>query len=309
MLARHAQDLYWAGRYLERAESTVRALEAALHEALDGRACDPTDPARALADALFVGRDFLARHERFELAALTEYVALDGAFPGAIAASIARARENVRGVRQLVSTEFFEALNSLYLELSARGLRLELRREPTEVLARARSGCQLVAAAASETLARDDGYRGFAVGRLLERAEMTCRLLGALEARGEGADGFALLRSLSAAEACARLRGLEFGIEDVLELLLLAPELPRSVRACLRGAQAELLAFEHPARFEDAARRLAALLAIFPLALGAAGSPRLLERVSTGIHRVAEALEEHFQVASAALELRSFGTA
>jgi uncharacterized alpha-E superfamily protein len=309
MLARHAQHLYWIGRYVERAESATRALEAALHEALDGRAEVAAAPPRALADALCVGREFLARHGDFEVAALAEYVALEPGFAGGVAASIARARQNTRGVRQLVSTEFWEALNALHLELAARALRLELRREPLEVLARVRSGCQLVAAAASETFARDDGYRAFALGRLLERAEMTCRMLAALSSRGERADGFALLRSLSAAEACARLRGLEFKSEDVLDLLLLAPELPRSVASCLCAAEAELASVEQPARFEDAARRLAALRAMLPLALGAAGSPRLLERVSAGIHGVADALESHFSAASAVPELRSFGTA
>src|ERR1700686_2822637 len=96
--------------------------------------------------------------------------------PGSIIAAVARARDDARNVRERISTELWEAINTFYLELRGRDLRADLEREPYGLYRIVKSRCQAVIGVAAETMARDDGWRFLQLGRLLERAEMTTRL-------------------------------------------------------------------------------------------------------------------------------------
>ena len=90
--------------------------------------------------------------------------------------SAARARTPGR-VRELISTELWEAINTFYLELRARNLRADLEAQPYELYGFVKRRCQMITGVAAETMPRDDGWRFLMLGWMLERAEMTCRLL------------------------------------------------------------------------------------------------------------------------------------
>src|SRR5439155_22800889 len=102
---------------------------------------------------------------------------------GAIVPTVSRARENARSVRELVSTELWESLNTFWLELTSRDLRRDLDQQPYELYGMVRRRCQEVAGTAAETMPHDDGWRFLTLGSMLERAEMTCRLLNVRFAR------------------------------------------------------------------------------------------------------------------------------
>ncbi|MEX0869460.1 MAG: alpha-E domain-containing protein [Nitriliruptoraceae bacterium] len=265
MLARVAESLFWAGRYVERAEGTSRAADVAYHTLLESPPREIERTWDRVLDALYL-TDAYGPGGRSSLDVLTFLVG-GAKNPSSITTSLVRARENIRSVRDHVSTELWEAINDLHLTLAHRDITADLADRPFELLGVVRRGCTTMYGAASDTMPRDAGWRFLALGRLLERAEMTCRLIdvgyGQLEALGgpsrrlqatdevvRGADRtdfhqwVALLKSASAFEAYRRRYRSSMDPADVVEFLVLERQLPRSVVFCLDGAleQIEALA-------------------------------------------------------------------
>ncbi len=302
MLARHAEDLFWAGRYLERAEDTARLLDVTYHGLLEGGASDGPMAWQEVLDALQLSHAFHARHRTVTAVAVEDFLVLDERHSSSIVAAIGRARENARNVREHLSTELFEALNSTYLELRAEGREAEFAAHPHEFYRRVRSRCQLVAGAAAETMARLDAWRFFLLGRLIERAEMTCRLLrvrAPLAQRSDAHDEIhywlVLLNAVSALEAYARRYGAEIAPKQVLEFLVFSPDFPRSVLFCLRAAETQLRALEGGVAAPSVQRALSRLRADLEYQdlsmLLAHGAEDALDRTREGIARVAERIE------------------
>jgi uncharacterized alpha-E superfamily protein len=274
MLARLAENLFWAGRYLERAEDTTRMVDVTYHTLLES---PPSEVAGAWAQLLDVLHLRGAYGDRpIDPADVLHLLVLDRGQPGSITSSMGSARENIRSVRELVSSELWEAVNDLHLALGRRDLRRDLADQPYELFGIIRRACMTIYGTASETMPRDDGWRFMALGRALERAEMTCRLLdvrfaqlqafagpsqrlsdhaggdadtsgpdappdASEVARGPDRADFhgwiAVLKSASAFEAYRRRYRSSMDPADVVEFLLLAPDLPRSVVFCLGTAQ------------------------------------------------------------------------
>ena len=168
---------------------------------------------------------------------------LDTENPGSILSSVEQARENARTVREQLSTELWESLNSFCLQLRGRNLRADLEFQPHELYGMVRRQCQTVAGVAAETMARDEGWRFFMLGWNLERAEMACRLLS-VRYRQLSPSAFhewmGTLRSASALEAYRRTYRASMDPVDVVEFLLLSRTFPRSVLFSLRTAENQL---------------------------------------------------------------------
>ena len=243
MLARHAESLFWAGRYIERAEDTARLLDVTYHGLLEA---SPVEAARAWSDLLAVLRlhtAFAESGRAIDGVSVSEFLAVDDDNPGSIIAAVGQARENVRSVRELVTTELWEAINRFHLDMRSRNLRSDLEERPFELYALVKRRCQLVAGVAAETMPRDDGWRFLQVGWMLERAEMGCRLLD-IRYGGEQRIGFhhwlGTLKSASASEAYRRAYKGSMDPVDVLDFLLFSRQFPRSVLFCLRRAENDL---------------------------------------------------------------------
>jgi len=242
MLARHAENMFWAGRYIERAEDTARLLDVTYHGLLEA---SPTEAARSWTDLLTVLRlhaTFAESGRAIDSVSVSEFlVAAEN--PGSILNSVTRARENLRSVRELVTTELWEAINRFHLDMRARNLRVDIEERPYELYALVKRRSQLVAGVAAETMPRDDGWRFLQIGWMLERAEMTCRLLD-VRYSGEQRIGFhhwlGTLKSASASEAYRRTYRGSMDPADVLDFLLLSRTFPRSVLFCLRRAENDL---------------------------------------------------------------------
>ncbi len=276
MLARLAENLFWAGRYTERAEDTARMVDVTYHTQLESPYGEVALAWQQLLDVLHLRSAYGAPIEPVNV---MRFLVLDPDNPGSVTASIARARENARSVRELISSEMWEAVNRLHLVLGDRDLEAELTEQPYELFRVVRRLSMTIYGVASETMPRDEGWRFMALGRLLERAEMTCRLIDVRYAQLEAMSGpsqrlagdtaevargpdrtdfhhwIAVLKSASAFEAYRRRYRASMDPADVVEFLLLERDLPRSVLYCLDGARHQLDALRD-GRPSRAARQL-----------------------------------------------------
>ncbi len=276
MLARLAENLFWAGRYTERAEDTARMVDVTYHTQLESPYGEVAMAWYQLLEVLHLRAAYGAPIEPVNV---MRFLVLDADNPGSVTASIERARENVRSVRELVSSELWEAVNDLHLVLGDRDLEAELADQPYELFRTVRRMSMTIYGVASETMPRDEGWRFMALGRLLERAEMTCRLIDVRYAQLEAMSGpsqrlagdtaevprgpdrtdfhhwIAVLKSASAFEAYRRRYRSSMDPADVVEFLLLERDLPRSVLFCLGGARRQLEALRD-GRPSRAARQL-----------------------------------------------------
>lgn len=252
MLARLAENLFWAGRYVERAEDTARMVDVTYHTLLESPTHEVARSWEELLDVLHLTTHFEQRQGGGDGASIRpeeviHFLVLDEDNPGSILSSVTRARENGRSVRELISSELWEAVNDLHLALRARDLRRDVADQPYELFRLVKQRCQTISGVALETMPRDDAWRFLTLGRQLERAEMTCRLLNVRYGQLVGDAGavsfhhwVAVLKSVSALEAFRkRYRGSMDAIE-VVEFLLLSRDFPRSVLYSLEAAERQL---------------------------------------------------------------------
>ena len=119
MLSRIAEALFWIGRYAERAEDTARLLDVHFHQIIIDPAVDEAETCTVVATVMGL-RDTEQDPVPAVMREVLDLLAYDLANPSAIAGSLAAARENARGVRESLSAEIWECLNSTYLELPRR---------------------------------------------------------------------------------------------------------------------------------------------------------------------------------------------
>jgi uncharacterized alpha-E superfamily protein len=239
MLSRTADHLYWLGRYLERAETIARMLEAEQQLALLPR---PAELAARSRRATLVA---LGAHEAYDAYApdgsadVLEFLAFDRQYGGSIVSCVARARENARAVRGAVASETWETINATWLEMR----QLERRKgsERTRLLFdHVRQRAHMIRGVTVVAMLRDEAFHFLRLGSFLERADGTLRLLDARSGSTAGEphgddphEWTVLLRTLSAFEAYRRLFRDAVTPQRVAEMFLLRPDVPRSLRRCL----------------------------------------------------------------------------
>ena len=250
MLARLAENLFWAGRYIERAEDTARMVDVTYHTLLESPPQETTHAYSQLLQVLHLTAAYQASGGGDRAVTPEEVIAFlvrDPANAGSIVSSVSYARENARSVRELISSELWEAVNHLHFTLRARDLDADLADQPFELFRIVKQSCQTVSGVALETMPRDDAWRFLTLGRQLERAEMTCRLLNVRF--GQLVDysapvafhhWIAVLKSASGLEAFRKRYRASMDPSEVVEFLLLAPDFPRSVRFALETAERQL---------------------------------------------------------------------
>lgn len=314
MLSRHAEDLFWIGRYVERAEDTARMLDVTYHTLLESPPLDEQAAWRELLEVLHLHPTFQGEPTA---RSVSEFLVWDRDNPGSVISAVGRARENARGVRDRISTELWEAVNRFYLELAARDLPAEVERQPYELLRAVRERCQLVAGVMAETMSRDDGYRFINLGVMLERAEMGCRLLEVRYTRLANSGrpmGFhawvSVLKSVSAFEAYLKEHRASLDPTRVLEFLLSSPTFPRSVLFSVATAEdliAELADEEVRPAVVRLAGRVRALIEFAEVdEVLEHGLDGWLESLREQIYDVATAADDHFFRAGTELDLHAY---
>ena len=242
MLSRVADSLYWINRYVERAENISRFLEVSEAMALD---CPPgsAEPWLPLVDACGDRQRFDQTYPARSPRDVVSFLLLDRDNPNSIVSCIASARENARQIRDVITTEMWEQLNDLYWSVQDGEA---LWQEPDqEQLRNIRRGCQLFYGTTDVTLSRDEAWLFSQLGRLIERADKTSRILDVkyflllpapTEVGGvlDELQWISLLRSAGAYQMYRQSMQQAIAPASVARFLLLDPIFPRSVRFCLQ---------------------------------------------------------------------------
>ncbi len=260
MLSRVADALFWMSRYLERAEHVARLLDVCFHLEVDlrGVASDPhvqnwTCIATILQQPVPPACDASLQ------AAIGESFTFDLTNPGSVMSCLSRARLNARSIRDVISSEVWRELNTLYLQLLDPDFISRARESPHDFYQAVETGSYALQGACDATMNHDVGWQFIQLGKYLERADKTLRTVDIqyhrLQQLHEPADlplsnvqWAAVLRSCRAYEAHRRRYAGRLDPEHVVDFLLLNPDFPRSVRFCLEAAERALTAIEGAAR-------------------------------------------------------------
>ena len=243
MLSRVADTLYWMSRYIERAEDITRVLTVNFNTLLDSRVQDSAESWRRIIEITGDGPLFANEFGDFNETTVSAFVLWHPSNPNAVTTCVRLARENARSVREQISSEMWEHLNRLYFlvrdikqELSARG--------PYDFFDQIRHGSQAFQGITNETMAHSEAYEFIQLGKHLERADKTVRIIDVKYSSLNNLRGgpevslqlLAMLRSCSAFEAFRKSPGSQLHPARVTDFLLLSQEFPRAVSYCLQRA-------------------------------------------------------------------------
>ncbi len=231
MLSRIAESLFWIGRYVERADGTARLLDVHLQLLLEDPWVDEDTACRSLLEV--IGSDASYPHQLTRQELLT-ILSVDRNEPSSISASLNAARENARRVREIVSTELWECLNTTRSRMP---LKVSIERAH-DFFGWVRERTALSVGIVESSTSRDEAWTFFTLGRALERVDMTARLLATSElTEASGPSWTTILRSCGAYEAYLRTyRGVP-SATNAAEFLLLDKIFPRSVTFALSRAE------------------------------------------------------------------------
>jgi uncharacterized alpha-E superfamily protein len=223
MLSRIAESLFWIGRYIERSDGTARILDVHLQLLLEDPWIEENLACRSLLSVMGTEVDDDTEVTRADVLAL---LAVDRNQPASIAYSLAAARENARRAREVVSTELWEVLNTT----RARMPRKVATDKVHEFFAWVRERAALAVGIIESSTSRDEAWSFFTLGRSIERADMTARLLATRSlTEASGPSWTTILRSVGAYEAYLRTyRGVP-SARNAAEFLLLDRLFPRSI--------------------------------------------------------------------------------
>lgn len=227
MLSRIADAMFWIGRYVERADQTARILGVSLQSITEDASLDPVDSCAGVY-GIFGVTDVPT--EDLTVQRVLERLVTDRANPSSVAGALQAARENARGVREALSTEVWESLNTATLGMP-RGVRPSRMHGAFQF---AKDRCAMVNGLLDASMTRDEAWLFLRVGQLLERVDMLARNLQAHDLSDTSdAATVLLLRSCSAHEAYIRSYRGRVRVSGAIEFLLLDSIFPRSAAYCL----------------------------------------------------------------------------
>ena len=267
MLSRIAESLFWMARYMERAEDTARLLDVHFHTLLEQSQ-----------QTYLLRWDSIVRisgeHERFfefYTEALPqnvfEFLCFREDNPNSIVGCVSRVRENARTIRDRISRELWEDVNSFYHRVRAFRAESEVMAGPHRFCNEVKFSSHQFRGVADDTLPHDEGWQFLRAGRALERAEKTARVVdveyhtlleGRTAQRPDNHQWMAVLKSVAAYEVYRREFHASVDPKKVAELLVLHPLHPRSIRFNIAELQASLQAISRtaPGTYATEAERL-----------------------------------------------------
>ncbi len=216
LLSRVAESVYWAGRYIERAEATARLVHTHTELFLDLPKAAGVGWAPLLA-VTGSDDDFHHRHTRASEERVVDFLVASPEHQGSVVASVAQAHTNLRVTQAVLPSEAWGVLNQTHLWAAKTRHEAVDRRTRLAWTAKLISQCQLFSGVVEGTMSHDDTYAFLQIGRGLERADMTTRVLdvqaGTLLAQRDVSSPYAdlmwmgVLRSLSAHQMFRRIAG------------------------------------------------------------------------------------------------------
>jgi len=329
MLARIAQELFWLGRDLTRAEHTARMLDGAFHADVAGVpgergialswegvlaviGAKPPAPGEEESDTAELVMGLLGRAE------IAPLLTLDTDSPASIVSCVLRARERGRTLRDVISTEMWESLNSFYLSLGRYDLQAALLTGPYSVYQEVKERCALFWGVASRTMLRDEAYAFLDAGGRFESADMVLRMLRvaiplvreeaprvdgeagdatAEAGAGHEAEALALLQAVGGFQAYRRAVRQTPGLRGVARFLLYEGSYPGSVASSVTALREALETADASPRSSPPVLRLGRLIADLELQRrtpGAGALGEMLERVQDELELVDRDIDERY---------------
>jgi uncharacterized alpha-E superfamily protein len=312
MLSRIASALYWMSRYLERVDNTARVIDINRTHMLEAEDAIPEDDQWRPLLGIFGSEEAYPRAAggaAITARQVVRFLTQEPANPGSLHASLRLARENARVARDRISRPMWEVMNELWLLADARLRRALLPDEADDFLGRVRKEVARFHGLTVSTMMRGEAFGFYLLGTFLERADMTARILDVkyhlvlphVGMVGSALDYYqwaALLRTLSGFEAYRRRHQTEILPLTVVELIVLEPAFPRSLRFSVERMAQALRQIGDPgsegrtrgamAELQDLIERTTAER-IF-----ASGPHEFLGRVLRGIAAVNEAVGEDY---------------
>jgi uncharacterized alpha-E superfamily protein len=256
MLSRTADHLFWMSRYTERAENTARLLDVNYQTSLL-----PQSEAVALVGwqgLISISEllpNYTKRYGDVRARDVMEFMVKDESNPSSIVSCLGAARENARAVRGTLTTEVWETQNQTWLEVRRMLKAGEFERDPGQFFEWVKFRSHLSRGVTVGTMLMDEALYFMRLGTFLERADNTARLVdvkfhavesdffGTASEKDQEYDFYhwsAILRSVSGFEIYRKVYRDVIKPERVAELLILRPDMPRSLHASLNEVVSNL---------------------------------------------------------------------
>ena len=275
MLSRSAQGLYWMGRYLERAEQLCRLLKLQTEALVDCPVREIDSGWKQIYGSLgrqppagaieMEGDDYMLADSY----TLADDFTFERSNPGSVWNCFALGRENARQMRHCISAEMWTSLNLAYLRIQNLDIKTIWRNAPESFYSQTIAEINTFAGVAESTMYRGDGWNFMRLGHLIERTQLAVALLVyQMEADSIGTEDSdpgwtTLLRVYDAFEAYDRRHNVEVRANQVVDLLVTDPLLPKSLRRSIDATTVTLSAIGSGGGIEsgEEARRSAGRLA------------------------------------------------
>jgi uncharacterized alpha-E superfamily protein len=311
LLARYADCIFWLARYVERAENLARILDVNETFSRDSRGGQNW---RSIVQLNSDEEHFSASHDAPAAHSVVNFYVIDRDNPTSIVSTLRYARENARTLRPLISTEMWVQLNVFYNRLTELGAEDLAPGNLAALFAMIKEACQTHTGITEGTFFRDQGWYFYQIGRYIERADQTTRLLDikyhlllpSVADVGSPVDVSqwnALLRSAAGYHAYRRLHAASTTPARVAGFMLLNNAFPRSVHHCVRevGRLLGEVKSHHGLRNgNDAAEELDRLQAV----LGTFEISRILR---SGLHEFLDSIQRQLMAVTRELSIAFFG--
>jgi uncharacterized alpha-E superfamily protein len=249
MLSRVADSIYWMNRYIERAENVARVIDVTLNLILD-MPIGSVQQWQPLVDTTGDSETFKTRCGEATQPTVVHFLTFDQDNPNSILSCLRAARENARSVREIISSEMWEQVNEFYLMVNAAAADTRGLGSPHNVFSSVKLASHLFTGVMEVTMSHNEGWHFARLGRHLERADKTSRildvkyflLLPTVHDVGTTYDDIqwaAVLRSASAFEMYRKRHG-RISPERIVEFLLLDREFPRAIHWCMLSARSSV---------------------------------------------------------------------
>ncbi|KMT66019.1 alpha-E domain-containing protein [Catenovulum maritimum] len=253
MLSRVVETLYWMARYVERAENVARLVNVnnILLMDLPKGISTGWEP---IIDIIGHRENYLKSHKDFNERSALNYLLMSSNNTSSIINSLWNARENARTVRDVIPRAVWEGINSLYLYVKENQSEGLTKRGRFKYLKHVIESAHLIFGSLDASINHDQGYKFLRFGSILERADMTTRILDVRSASliendtsrpFDNIQWISVLRSLSAYQMYRQQMGVRVNRADVLEFMLHNPVFPRSVLYCLEELKRLITPIHH----------------------------------------------------------------
>lgn len=248
MLSRTAENLFWIGRYVERAETVARLLEVGARNALIPNIGGGfRNEWESVLQASGTASGFSDKFGDINQRNIESYLFFDRDNPSSVASCIDLARENARIVRTALTSQTWDALNSAHQEMKELKRTERSKLPVSDLVDWSKKQTALIRGTIEDTQLRIDGWDFLNIGHYLERGDSTARLLDVkyfvllpqVDLVGSGLDNYqwrTILRAMSAHRAFSWAYGGDVTPAKIADFLILNRASPRSLITCAEEA-------------------------------------------------------------------------